>query len=207
MLVFAAPDAGKLRTVRERAERRGVPLAVYTREMFATGHDAANRAAVRAVATLRPGPRRRRAARAAPRRRRGAARAGAPLMSTVSTTLPVTWRSRSACTASPRLAPVALDSLLDAQAPVGHEAGEHGEVGAERLLAGGVDEEADQLARAAPRRWAKSKNASGVCGRPPATPYAVTVPRLRERVDRVGQHGAADAVEHQVERPGAVQRA
>ena len=51
VLVLVAPDAGKLRTVRERAERRGVPLAVYTREMFATGHDAANRAAVRAVAT------------------------------------------------------------------------------------------------------------------------------------------------------------
>jgi hypothetical protein len=51
VLVLAAPDAGKLRTVRDRAERRGVPLAVYTSEMFATGHDAANRAAVRAVAT------------------------------------------------------------------------------------------------------------------------------------------------------------
>jgi hypothetical protein len=49
VLVLVAPDVNKLRTVRERAERRGVPLAVYTREMFATGHDAANRAAVRAV--------------------------------------------------------------------------------------------------------------------------------------------------------------
>jgi hypothetical protein len=43
--------ADKLRTVRERAERRGVPLAIYTSEMFATGNDADNRAAVRAVAT------------------------------------------------------------------------------------------------------------------------------------------------------------
>jgi hypothetical protein len=51
VLVFAAPDVNKLRTVRERAERRGVPLAVYTHEMFATGHDADNRAAVRAVGT------------------------------------------------------------------------------------------------------------------------------------------------------------
>jgi hypothetical protein len=51
VLVFAAPDVARLRTVRERAERRGVPLAVYTQEMFATGHDADNRAAVRAVAT------------------------------------------------------------------------------------------------------------------------------------------------------------
>jgi hypothetical protein len=29
--------------------QRGLPLAVYTRDMFGTGHDAANRAAVRAV--------------------------------------------------------------------------------------------------------------------------------------------------------------
>jgi hypothetical protein len=50
VLVFEA-GAAKLQTVRERAERRGVPLAIYTREMFATGNDADNRAAVRAVAT------------------------------------------------------------------------------------------------------------------------------------------------------------
>ena len=40
----------KLKTVRERALRRGVPIALYTWEMFTTGHDAANRAAVKAVA-------------------------------------------------------------------------------------------------------------------------------------------------------------
>ena len=51
VLVFAAPDAAKLRTVRERAERRGVPLAIYTSEMFTTGKDEDNRAAVRAVGT------------------------------------------------------------------------------------------------------------------------------------------------------------
>jgi hypothetical protein len=34
---------------RERAVRREVPLAVYTRDMFRTGHDAANRAVVEAV--------------------------------------------------------------------------------------------------------------------------------------------------------------
>lgn len=50
VLVFeAAKD--KLKTVRERAERRGVAIAIYTREMFATGNDEDNRAAVRAVAT------------------------------------------------------------------------------------------------------------------------------------------------------------
>ncbi len=42
--------AAKLKTVRERALRRGVPIALYTWEMFTTGHDAANRAAVKAVA-------------------------------------------------------------------------------------------------------------------------------------------------------------
>lgn len=50
VLVFEA-GAAKLATVRERAARRGVPIALYTADMFATGHDAANRAAVRAVAT------------------------------------------------------------------------------------------------------------------------------------------------------------
>jgi hypothetical protein len=50
VLVFEANGA-KLRTVRERAERRGVMLAIYTNEMFATGNDDDNRAAVRAVVT------------------------------------------------------------------------------------------------------------------------------------------------------------
>jgi hypothetical protein len=49
VLVFEATGE-KLRTVRERAARREVPIAIYTEEMFSTGHDAANRAAVRAVA-------------------------------------------------------------------------------------------------------------------------------------------------------------
>ena len=49
ILVFEA-DAETLRTARARAVQRELPLAVYTREMFATGHDDANRAAVRAVA-------------------------------------------------------------------------------------------------------------------------------------------------------------
>lgn len=49
VLVFEA-GAAKLKSVRERAERREVPIALYTTEMFATGHDADNRAAVAAVA-------------------------------------------------------------------------------------------------------------------------------------------------------------
>jgi hypothetical protein len=49
VLIFEAA-AAKLITVRERAARREVPIALYTADMFATGHDAANRAAVRAVA-------------------------------------------------------------------------------------------------------------------------------------------------------------
>jgi hypothetical protein len=50
VLVFEASGA-KLTTVRDRAERRGVPIAIYTREMFDTGNDEDNRAAVRAVPT------------------------------------------------------------------------------------------------------------------------------------------------------------
>jgi len=50
VLVFEA-GATKLTTVRDRAERRGVPIAIYTREMFSTGNDEDNRAAVRAVPT------------------------------------------------------------------------------------------------------------------------------------------------------------
>jgi hypothetical protein len=50
VLVFEA-GAGKLTTVRDRAERRGVSIAIYTREMFATGNDEDNRGAVRAVRT------------------------------------------------------------------------------------------------------------------------------------------------------------
>jgi hypothetical protein len=50
VVVFVA-SAGRLQTVRERAERRDVPVALYTSEMFTTGKDEDNRAAVRAVAT------------------------------------------------------------------------------------------------------------------------------------------------------------
>jgi hypothetical protein len=50
VLVFEA-SASKLRTVHRRALEREVPFAVYTSELFATGQDDDNRAAVRAVAT------------------------------------------------------------------------------------------------------------------------------------------------------------
>jgi hypothetical protein len=50
VLVLTAARS-KLHTVRERAQRRDIPLALYTAEMFATGNDADNRAAVRAVET------------------------------------------------------------------------------------------------------------------------------------------------------------
>lgn len=48
VLIFEAA-AEILQSARVRAVERGLPLAVYTREMFATGHDADNRAVVRAV--------------------------------------------------------------------------------------------------------------------------------------------------------------
>lgn len=49
VLVFAGPTE-TLTAAHERAVRRGLPVAVFTEDLFDTGHDAANRAAVRAVA-------------------------------------------------------------------------------------------------------------------------------------------------------------
>jgi hypothetical protein len=48
VLIYAADGPG-LRRAYERALDRGVELAIYTADLFATGHDAANRAAVAAV--------------------------------------------------------------------------------------------------------------------------------------------------------------
>ena len=50
LLVFEA-SGSHLRRARDRAASRGVPLAIYTAQMFSTGNDGENRAAVRAVAT------------------------------------------------------------------------------------------------------------------------------------------------------------
>src|SRR5215510_11175923 len=49
VLVYEADDAA-LRRAYERALDRGVTPAIYTSELFATGYDEANRAAVAAVA-------------------------------------------------------------------------------------------------------------------------------------------------------------
>ncbi len=48
VLVFEG-SAENLTAARARALQRGIALAVYTRDMFDTGHDAANRAVVAAV--------------------------------------------------------------------------------------------------------------------------------------------------------------
>jgi hypothetical protein len=48
VMVYAA-GANGLTTVHERALRRGLAMAIYTEELFATGNDDDNRAAVRAV--------------------------------------------------------------------------------------------------------------------------------------------------------------
>ncbi|NRQ40615.1 DUF2000 domain-containing protein [Nonomuraea sp. NN258] len=48
VLVYAA-DGDELGRVREKAVARGMAVAVYIEEMFKTGHDADNRAAVLAV--------------------------------------------------------------------------------------------------------------------------------------------------------------
>jgi hypothetical protein len=50
MLIFSG-DAAAVRRAYERALARGVPLAIFTEFLFTTGHDEANRAAVRAVAS------------------------------------------------------------------------------------------------------------------------------------------------------------
>ncbi len=50
LLVYEA-SAQELRRARARAASRGVQIAIYTAEMFSTGNDSENRAAVRAVAT------------------------------------------------------------------------------------------------------------------------------------------------------------
>jgi hypothetical protein len=50
LLVLEATSS-KLQTVRRRAAERDVRIANYTRELFSTGHDEANRAAVREVRT------------------------------------------------------------------------------------------------------------------------------------------------------------
>lgn len=42
-------DRAKLASIRTKAVGRGIPTAVYTEELFSTGHDTANRAAVAAV--------------------------------------------------------------------------------------------------------------------------------------------------------------
>jgi hypothetical protein len=48
VLVFGA-DGPAIRRAYERARARNVELAIYTAELFATGHDEANRAEVAAV--------------------------------------------------------------------------------------------------------------------------------------------------------------
>ena len=46
MIVLSA-SAEAIRKIYRRAMERGVPLSLYIEEMFATGHDAANRAAMK----------------------------------------------------------------------------------------------------------------------------------------------------------------
>ena len=50
VLIFAA-TADQLRAAYKRACARELPIAVFTDELFSTGHDEANRAAVRAVSS------------------------------------------------------------------------------------------------------------------------------------------------------------
>ncbi len=50
ILVFAAAGT-ELRTAFQRATERNLPVSIYTRELFTTGNDGDNRAAVAGVAT------------------------------------------------------------------------------------------------------------------------------------------------------------
>lgn len=50
-VIVLSTDAAGLAKSLARGISRGVDMAIYTQEMFSTGHDAANRAAVREVAT------------------------------------------------------------------------------------------------------------------------------------------------------------
>ena len=50
ILVCESADAG-VRSVFDKARSRGLLLAIFTRDLFSTGHDAANRSAVAAVST------------------------------------------------------------------------------------------------------------------------------------------------------------
>lgn len=47
-IIVLAADAQSMKTIYERAMQRAVPMSIYIEEMFTTGHDAANRATVRA---------------------------------------------------------------------------------------------------------------------------------------------------------------
>jgi hypothetical protein len=49
-IIVLSADAATLRTIYRRAMERGARLSLYIEDMFRTGHDAANRAAVRQYA-------------------------------------------------------------------------------------------------------------------------------------------------------------
>ena len=121
---------------------------------------------------------------------------------TVRTTLPVTRRSRRASSASRVWLQSRVSLAVHAQPPVGDQRREHAEVRAERLLAGGVDEEADQaperrlageVVERQRRRLAPAGDAVGDDRAAPA-----------QAVDRVAQHGPPHPVEHGVEAAGVV---
>ena len=80
VLVFTGSKEA-LAASHDRAVSRGLALSVFTADLFATGNDRDNRAAVRAVRQEGPGPGRARRLRAAQRRRQGhEGRAHAPVV-------------------------------------------------------------------------------------------------------------------------------
>ena len=50
-MIIMKTNRGKLKTILNRAHTRNIPASVYIEDMFATGHDAANRETVRQYTT------------------------------------------------------------------------------------------------------------------------------------------------------------
>lgn len=50
-VMIMVSDGDRLAAIRDRAESRGLRIGLYTADLFATGNDVDNRAAVAAVAT------------------------------------------------------------------------------------------------------------------------------------------------------------
>ena len=83
VLVFAGQRTETMHAAHERALTRDMPVGIFTSELFTTGNDRDNRAAVRAVSACRPRPGGRRRLRRAQRRRTEATSQGRAALSSL----------------------------------------------------------------------------------------------------------------------------